>query len=471
MLGAPPDSQVARRASLPRQRRQRLLDAATIDAAAASPSGLLVRPDELTWWDWTVLLLHTATEIEHALLAQYLYAAYSLADSKFGGLNVPSDAAKKTKRWRGVIIEIAREEMAHLLTEQNILRLLDAPTSIDRDDFPFQTHLHPFAFELEPLTRSSLAKYVAAEMPASPDPAELSPAELAEIEALANAAAGNRPVNRVGVIFETLQDILADPTRIPDSDLRPNSVDLQAPEDWSLGLPLIVRQIPDRASAVQAVKDIGQEGEGLGTTTPPDISHFARFVTIFREFPANNGVAGPDWIPTRAVPTNPTTSPVPSGESDTDPNRITHPVTLLWVQLSDIRYRMLLTDLGHALHIPGPHDDGNGRTLRGVLQDWTFEEMTTSVRGLASELRTRPRKDNQSASDPEVAAVPFEMPPSMQLPDLEHSFWRLHLSLLDSSQQLIAAIRAIDGPHSLLDTLEAADSTARAFVAAQLAAP
>jgi len=26
------------------------------------------KPEELTWWDWTVFLLHTAAEIEHALM-------------------------------------------------------------------------------------------------------------------------------------------------------------------------------------------------------------------------------------------------------------------------------------------------------------------------------------------------------------------------------------------------------------------
>src|SRR5215203_878885 len=47
------------------------------------------KPDELTWWDWTVFLLHTAAEIEHALMVQYLYAAYSLGETPFRGPNVP----------------------------------------------------------------------------------------------------------------------------------------------------------------------------------------------------------------------------------------------------------------------------------------------------------------------------------------------------------------------------------------------
>src|SRR5215210_8295264 len=50
------------------------------------------KPDELTWWDWTVFLLHTAAEIEHALMVQYLYAAYSLRAPPFQGPNVPEDA-------------------------------------------------------------------------------------------------------------------------------------------------------------------------------------------------------------------------------------------------------------------------------------------------------------------------------------------------------------------------------------------
>ena len=41
-------------------------------------------PPEFTWHDYTVFLLHVAAEIEHALMVQYLYAAWSL-----GGPQVP----------------------------------------------------------------------------------------------------------------------------------------------------------------------------------------------------------------------------------------------------------------------------------------------------------------------------------------------------------------------------------------------
>jgi hypothetical protein len=62
----------------------------------------------LGWWEWTVFLLHTATEIEHALLVQYLYGAYSLADSRFTGHAVPPHAAAPTRSWRQLIMQVVR---------------------------------------------------------------------------------------------------------------------------------------------------------------------------------------------------------------------------------------------------------------------------------------------------------------------------------------------------------------------------
>ena len=102
-----------------------------------------------------------------------------------------------TRKWRQVIVEIAREEMAHLLTVQNLLKFIGGPLNFDREDFPFLAFLYPFPFNLEPLTKTSLAKYVAAEMPAEP---AQPPALIQEIIERASEAAGGHPVNRVGQV-------------------------------------------------------------------------------------------------------------------------------------------------------------------------------------------------------------------------------------------------------------------------------
>src|SRR5215211_7563249 len=161
------------------------------------------KPDELTWWDWTVFLLHTAAEIEHALMVQYLYAAYSLGETPFlfQGPNVPEGAQTLVSSWRRTIVGIAREEMGHLITVQNLLRFIGGSLNFEREDFPFRS-LYPFPFQLEPLTKDSLAKYVAAEMPENPEgqPDEL----MREIVQRATGSAGGSNVNRVGPLYTEL---------------------------------------------------------------------------------------------------------------------------------------------------------------------------------------------------------------------------------------------------------------------------
>lgn len=120
-----------------------------------------------------------------------------------------------------MIVGIAREEMAHLRTVQNLLRFIGGPLNFEREDFPFLTFLYPFRSRSEPLTRTSLAKYVAAEMPAEPaQPPEL----IREIVERATDAAGGLPINRVGVLYDTLSEIFGDAAKLADADLRADTV-------------------------------------------------------------------------------------------------------------------------------------------------------------------------------------------------------------------------------------------------------
>src|ERR1700757_1582011 len=89
-------------------------------------------PREFSWHDYAVYLLHIAAEIEHALMVQYLYAAYSL-----GGSEVPVDQQKEVLSWQQSILGIAKEEMGHFLTVQNVLRLIGGELNLSREDFPW----------------------------------------------------------------------------------------------------------------------------------------------------------------------------------------------------------------------------------------------------------------------------------------------------------------------------------------------
>src|SRR5689334_19477668 len=158
-------------------------------AAVLPEAETLEHSQPLTARDEAIFLLHTAAEVEHALLTQYLYAAYSLKPAKAA----PPDQQAAVRGWRATLLGIAREEMGHLITVQNLLRLIGGPLNLEREDYPFRNDLYPFHFRLEPLSKHSLAKYVVAEMPMMAVP----PDEIQTIQQAANGA-NELQVNRVG---------------------------------------------------------------------------------------------------------------------------------------------------------------------------------------------------------------------------------------------------------------------------------
>src|SRR5258708_18552962 len=184
---------------------------------ALSPRRQPYAPEEFTWRDYTVLLLHIAAEIEHALMVQYLFAAYSL-----DGSQLPTRERDHVATWKQIMLGIAREEMGHLITVQNLLILLGAPVSLDREDYPWDSEFYPFAFHLRAMSLPSLATYICAE-----SPPRWSGATAARIRALAKIT-NKVPANRVGELYALLAKLINDPDRIQDTDLKPATAPFQA---------------------------------------------------------------------------------------------------------------------------------------------------------------------------------------------------------------------------------------------------
>lgn len=63
-------------------------------------------------------LLAEAAEIEHSLMCSYLYAAFSLKRAVDEG--VDQAQAEALERWRKIIIDVAVEEMGHLVMVANL---------------------------------------------------------------------------------------------------------------------------------------------------------------------------------------------------------------------------------------------------------------------------------------------------------------------------------------------------------------
>src|SRR5688572_5313066 len=60
---------------------------------------------EFNGHQYAIFLLHVDAGIEHALMVQYLFAAYSL-----GGPQVPPEHRETVERWQESILGIAKEE-------------------------------------------------------------------------------------------------------------------------------------------------------------------------------------------------------------------------------------------------------------------------------------------------------------------------------------------------------------------------
>jgi ferritin-like protein len=240
-----------------------------------------------------VRLLREATEVEHALLVQYLYAAFSVKPryQRIVGSAFPATANN--------LLGVAVQEMQHLDQVNRMLLAVGASPNLIRQDFPYEPAIYPFAFNLEPMSRASLAKYVWTEAPAN-DPF------LAQLEPVL----GELHPNHLGSLYATIiaetEKLIADPPS-PDVDLTP----------WPAKLEFI-------------------KGEG-------EVAHFAFFKELFLGTHAGFGGVADVWdlakdderYPSLDLQVNPTSFVAL-------PNTIVHETSAAIAWLSDLHYWITL---------------------------------------------------------------------------------------------------------------------------------
>lgn len=405
--------------------------------APRPPSFEVVPP--LSPRDEVVFLLHTAAEVEHSLLVQYLYAWMS--------------ASHDWPEGAGTIRTIAIQEMAHLATVQNVLRALSAPLNFDREDYPFRGDFYPFPFALEPVSSASLARYVVAEMPEIPDWTD---AERDAVYADAKVGTSVDMFNRVGALYAGLIDRIA---RLSADEFLPPSKDRQADESWARFDPSnLVAVIDSRLAAIDALTAIARQGEGLSGATSDPTSHFAQFLDLWRSRKQAGSPA-----PVGPFPSHPSTGASKLKDASLEQGRITADRALAWAGLSNHRYRMLLAAL--ACHLEaGPAETiattGAPTPTRGILFDFTFDLMF-ELGGLAAVLSTLPLKVGDPDTGPK-AGPPFELPYTLAVPDTALGRWRLQRDLVATSTVLVGAARRLEptgSPHlGVLQAIDDADA-------------
>ena len=134
-------------------------------------------------------LLSQAAELEHAVMCQYLYAAFSLKTAPDEHLTEEQLAA--VERWRRVILGVAAEEMLHWALVQNLLTAVGSAPYVSRPYMPHQAKGYPpgVQFRLLPFGEAALRHFVYLERP---EGMELADAEGFETGRAVAAADGRR---------------------------------------------------------------------------------------------------------------------------------------------------------------------------------------------------------------------------------------------------------------------------------------
>lgn len=477
------DTRALRRAS---DRPAELLDDTGVPSTALVFSGAARPRAEALFW------LSAAAEIEHALMVQYLFAAATLDPEVAAGEATAVRAAAATLR------QIAREEMGHFITVQNLLLVLGGAPNFSRTHAPYDSAIQPFRFRLEPVSLASLAKYVVAESPdvAPEEIGMLSPARRAllrdTIGPAARAGNDGQPVRHVGPIFARLVDLVEN--RLADDDFQLGRTGYQAAwDDWGYsagranglgpasGGRVLVHSIDAadpagaRAQIVAVLRSIGDQGEFVDTADDLDESHFERFLQIYEALDGVQRALG--RMPVRPVANFPNTTIGREAagtmgdavlSNHLDAGRITAPRTRAWAQLFDLRYRRLVGVLSHGLLVDGPlyvdAEVGFGtRTAKGLLHAAAFAEMR-HLAMISGKLVALPLRE---PSDGRNAGPPFALGHTTAQPPFEVDRWRAHADLLGAAQDLVAQLRqagGMDADDEFLAALLAADAAEEAVM-------
>jgi len=408
------------------------------------------KPANYSWRRYLIELLHVGASLEHALMVEYLYAAYTL--------QVEGAHRDVIKAWQTSLLMMAKEEMGHLLTVQNILSLLGESPYLQRKNYPWDAEFYPFVFTLEPLSRLSVARYAFAEMPPDwlddkdHDRRTLKRQLAAVLQNRFGNKAGDPITHHVGTLYALIIDILNNPEWIPDSEFDAASYDYQAAwDDWGRGYVLpetptdddedtkdtkvvmadanvIIERFATRDAAIAALKRIATQGEAPQSHRKRrkgvPLSHFERFLAMFKQYQricSETGQTG--WTPTRNMPTNPTTA---AGNGIRA--RIKDDYAHEWAGMFNLRYEMLLTYLSHSFRL------GRHERLRGVVMNKVFGEMY-NLKTIAGILTGLPLGARGKQAGP-----PFEMP--KRLLPAGTAPWQRHKELLQQSRHRAAKLKA-----------------------------
>ncbi len=249
-------------------------------------------------------LLAEAAEIEHTLMCSYLYAAFSL--KRAGEPGVGKAQGEALERWRKTIIDVAVEEMGHLVVVANLTVAVGGRPHFGRPAFPVAPGYFPsgVAVRLTGFDAETLEHFIFLERPqgtAGEDGASFKQADYAREQARPGLMPSAQDYATIGHLYDAIRaNLRALDRRIGRDALFVGDVASQlGPEAISLEG---VRPITSLVDAEQAIDVVVEQGEG--SPGDRDASHYRSFLAIRDEL-AELTRADPAFVPAWPVANNP----------------------------------------------------------------------------------------------------------------------------------------------------------------------
>lgn len=273
-----------------------------------------------------VAALKDAADIEHQLMVQYLYTAFSLKRDPDSSCSPAQYEA--VRRWSSTLFMIARQEMEHLSLANGMLTAIGAQPHFHRERFgkaglqsPYFTSAAlaidatpdapkpvPLPYAFQRFERATVERYVCAESPPYADlPHDIDPAWCFTCGQETAAEELPRARSWLGIEAGSVQELY---TRIRNAFEELDGLFVPSPPEVTIPVEYDVFVFPvvDRQSAVGAIDLILEQGEGLGDPWNLD-SHFRRFYEMRGELVEMQDL-DPGFDPAYPLLTNPERSAI-----------------------------------------------------------------------------------------------------------------------------------------------------------------
>jgi hypothetical protein len=261
----------------------------------AEPPIVVANRKELTY------LLCLAAELEHGLMCEYLYAAFSLKTRPDDGL--PAEHLEAVERWRSVILRVAAEEMLHWALVNNLLSAVGSAPYVSRPHLPHQAKGYPAGVQiaLVGFGERALRHMLFLERP---EGMELADAEgfvptgpALPIMSETDIVPWAQEFSTVGHLYRSIERGLVDLAADLGEDMLFIGPHRAQATPASFGWPDLV-PLTDLAAARGAIARIVEQGEGARGDWSK--AHYGRFLAVLEEYQAMRA-ADPRFEPAHPV--------------------------------------------------------------------------------------------------------------------------------------------------------------------------